>query len=442
VLVSGLSPAIAVAASSLAGATDAPLLLTSPRKLSDAPRREINRLNARRVYLVGDLGKRVARGVRRTGADVTRVGGSRRYVTAMAVARLAVKRGANPRTVIVASGRRWNENLGVSALAAGKQYPVLLAPRSGGRAALAKRVRELGARRVFVVGRFSTISKRVVKGLPNKTRLAAPGAVGTVAETAARGRAMGLDHRPVLVGAHSWADAAAWGPMAGQHGSVVVASKGRGLSGAVQEWLDRFDPRRATVVQAQSSIGALAKCQVSTGRQRSWFCAEQTLQRQGYHMPQVDGRADRFSVWAIFAFEKVAGLGAHGSFGNTEWNRMVHNPRMKVRRPDLPKKHVEINIKKQLVLLVRKGKVRHVVHTSTGKPSTPLVRGTFTVYEKRPYMQSNHMYKSIFFYGGYAIHGYKSIPTYPASHGCARTYNGNQDFIYPKIDMGERVATY
>jgi lipoprotein-anchoring transpeptidase ErfK/SrfK len=71
------------------------------------------------------------------------------------------------------------------------------------------------------------------------------------------------------------------------------------------------------------------------------------------------------------------------------------------------------------------------------------VRGTFTVYEKRPYYQPhNRMYKSIFFYRGYAVHGYPEIPTYPASAGCARTYNGDQDFLYPKVRIGDRVAVY
>jgi len=31
------------------------------------------------------------------------------------------------------------------------------------------------------------------------------------------------------------------------------------------------------------------------------------------------------------------------------------------------------------------------------------------------------MYYSIYFLRGFAIHGYHSVPTYPASHGCVRT---------------------
>ncbi len=70
------------------------------------------------------------------------------------------------------------------------------------------------------------------------------------------------------------------------------------------------------------------------------------------------------------------------------------------------------------------------------------MRGTFTVYEKRSYRQDNGIYKGIFFYGGYAIHGYPKVPLYPASHGCARVYDGNQDFLWRRVFVGERVATY
>ncbi len=444
VLVSASAPFAAVAASGLAGAVDGPVLLTSPSWLSTPARRELSRLSPQRVFVVGSVADRVRRGVSRTGANVIRLTGSTPPALSMAVARAAVARGAQRDTIIVVSGRAWRDSLGVPALAAGRRIPVLLANRRTGRLALARRARELGARRVFVVGRRSVISDLVVSGLPNVTRLAGATAVATVTATASRAHAVGLTRRPTLVGARSWVDAATWGVMMGsRRESPVLTSNGPGLSRSTMRWLDRVSPARVALVRAATSIDSIARCQVAKGRQRSWYCAEKTLRRQGYHMPKVDGRADRFSLWAIYAFEKVAGLGAYGSFGNREWNRMLRNPRMKVRRPDLPDTHVEINIGKQLILLVKNGKVRNHLHTSTGKASTPTIRGTFTVYEKRPYYQPhNHMYKSIFFYGGYAMHGYPSIPTYPASHGCARTYNGNQDFIYPRVFIGERVATY
>lgn len=444
VLANGRSYANSVAASALAGAVRGPLLLTRSDRLGDAARREIKRLQPRRVFVVGGVDRSVRARVARLGPAVVHVDGDNPFQTAMAAAVKSVQHDATRATVIVTSRSKWRGSLGVAALAAGRQWPVLLAARSTGRKALEKRVRTLGAKRVFVVGRRSAISDRVVSGLPRVTRIAGDNAISTVAATARRGRRLGLTHRPYIVGAGHWSDAMTWGAMVGRRkDGVVLATKGAALPATVTRWLSDIRPPGLGMVQGESGIAQIAMCQIRRGRVRSWFCAEQTLRRQGYHMPQVDGQTDRFSVFAIFAFEKVAGRSANGSFGDAEWARMITNPRHKVRRPDLPSTHVEIDLGKQLILLVENGKVRHQIHTSTGKPSTPTVRGTFTVYEKRPYYQThNRMYWSIFFYGGYAIHGYPEIPTYPASAGCARTYNGNQDFIYPKIFIGERVATY
>ncbi|MPZ73408.1 MAG: L,D-transpeptidase family protein [Nitriliruptorales bacterium] len=434
----------ALVGSPLAGTVNGPLLLTKRDALPPAVADEIRRLNPNLVYIVGGLSTAVASHVRRLGADVVRLQGPSNYSTAMAVAREVVGL-AGTATVIVASGQRWRPSLGVPAVAANRRMPVLLSRRGSGRAALTKRVEALGARRVLVIGNRSVINSHVVADLPNVSRMRGSSAAATIARLARHGRRLGMTGRPVILNGNHWADAAAWGTSAGdRNDAVVLSSTGRGLSRPVAKFLSDFNPRGVTAVRGERSLPRVAGCQIRRGRFRNWFCAEQTLRRQGYVVPRghVDGTRDRFSVFAIYAFEKVAGLRPNGRFGNREWRLMLRNPRLKVRRPDLPAKHLEINIGKQLILLIERGRVRNHIHTSTGKASTPTIRGTFTVYEKRPYRQANGMYKSIFFYGGYAIHGYPSIPLYPASHGCARTYDGNQDFIYPRVFIGERVATY
>ena len=49
------------------------------------------------------------------------------------------------------------------------------------------------------------------------------------------------------------------------------------------------------------------------------------------------------------------------------------------------------------------------------------------------------MYYSFYFYGGYAVHGYESVPDYPASHGCLRTFIADQPEIYERIQFGEDI---
>ena len=68
--------------------------------------------------------------------------------------------------------------------------------------------------------------------------------------------------------------------------------------------------------------------------------------------------------------------------------------------------------------------------------------GHFHFYSRPAGYNSEGMYYSRYFYGGYAIHGYASVPTYPASHGCVRTYIADQPEIYERIFIGEDIFVF
>jgi lipoprotein-anchoring transpeptidase ErfK/SrfK len=40
------------------------------------------------------------------------------------------------------------------------------------------------------------------------------------------------------------------------------------------------------------------------------------------------------------------------------------------------------------------------------------------------------LYRPRYFNGGIAVHGYTSVPSYPASHGCVRVSNAAMDWIW------------
>jgi lipoprotein-anchoring transpeptidase ErfK/SrfK len=46
------------------------------------------------------------------------------------------------------------------------------------------------------------------------------------------------------------------------------------------------------------------------------------------------------------------------------------------------------------------------------------------------------------FHTHYAIHGFPSVPTYPASHGCVRVPIWIADWLYQQSPVGERVYVY
>jgi L,D-transpeptidase catalytic domain len=101
--------------------------------------------------------------------------------------------------------------------------------------------------------------------------------------------------------------------------------------------------------------------------------------------------------------------------------------------------HVEAPLSKQVLVFAKGGKPFAIYPISSGKYSTPTVTGHFEFIRTEPGYNSHGMYYSWYFYGGYAVHGYNSVPDYPASHGCLRTFISDQPEIYNRIFLGEDI---
>jgi lipoprotein-anchoring transpeptidase ErfK/SrfK len=101
--------------------------------------------------------------------------------------------------------------------------------------------------------------------------------------------------------------------------------------------------------------------------------------------------------------------------------------------------HVEAPLSKQVLVFAKGDKPFAIYPISSGKSSTPTVTGHFEFIRQEPGYNSHGMYYSFYFYGGYAVHGYESVPDYPASHGCLRTFIADQPEIYERINFGEDI---
>ena len=112
-----------------------------------------------------------------------------------------------------------------------------------------------------------------------------------------------------------------------------------------------------------------------------------------------------------------------------------------VRHPEAGE-HVEAPLSKQVLVFAKGDKPFAVYPISSGKSSTPTVTGHFTFIRTEPGYNSHGMYYSFYFYGGYAVHGYESVPDYPASHGCIRTFIVDQPEIYNRIHYGEDIFVW
>jgi hypothetical protein len=113
----------------------------------------------------------------------------------------------------------------------------------------------------------------------------------------------------------------------------------------------------------------------------------------------------------------------------------------RVRHPGAGR-HVEAPLGKQVLVFAKGDRPYAIYPISSGKSSTPTVTGHFEFIRTEPGYNSHGMYYSWYFYGGYAVHGYESVPDYPASHGCLRTFIADQPEIYKRIEYGEDIFVF
>ncbi|MGH3992059.1 MAG: L,D-transpeptidase, partial [Pseudonocardiaceae bacterium] len=145
---------------------------------------------------------------------------------------------------------------------------------------------------------------------------------------------------------------------------------------------------------------------------------------------------------AVLAFRKTNGLGRNGYADRRIFSLVLRGRgAFRVRYPRAGR-HVEFDWSRQVLALIEGGRARRVYHASSGKASTPTVFGTFRFYSKQPGTNSVGMVHSNYFIGGYAIHGYPSVPSYPASHGCIRVPIPNAADINRQISLGQTIFVY
>jgi len=156
----------------------------------------------------------------------------------------------------------------------------------------------------------------------------------------------------------------------------------------------------------------------------------------------LKGGANRYFAYdtyeAVLAFQKVHGMARTGRVTRDVWKVLGRAKVPEARRKGT---HVEVSKTLQVMYEVRKGKVVRIVHVSTGATgNTPV--GKWHVYGKVPGLNSHGMYYSLFFTGAFAIHGYASVPPYPASHGCVRTPMWFAPGFYDRWAVGATVYIF
>jgi Putative peptidoglycan binding domain/PKD domain/L,D-transpeptidase catalytic domain len=167
---------------------------------------------------------------------------------------------------------------------------------------------------------------------------------------------------------------------------------------------------------------------------------ERRLAQLRYALRGVDTYFSYDTADAVLAFQKVNGMARTGRVDPVFWRRLqaAHVPFARYRDPS---RHIEVDKTRQVLFQVDRGRVMRVVHVSTGATgNTPV--GRWSVYSKVPGFLPSGMFYSSFFVGAFAIHGYHSVPAYPASHGCVRTPMWIAPTLFVSNSYGETVYIY
>ncbi|MCK2216294.1 L,D-transpeptidase family protein [Actinomadura sp. ATCC 31491] len=212
---------------------------------------------------------------------------------------------------------------------------------------------------------------------------------------------------------------------------------------------------RAAPAQAAPTPAALAAGAAAGATGAAVLALQRRLAALGYWTGAADGRFGGYTTQAVYALQKAAGLPRDGVVGPRTWAAL---DRGALPRPYTASgRRAEIDLARQLLVLADGGRVRQVFNTSTGtgrlytvggvtkRAVTP--RGTFRVqrqvngWDRGPL---GLLYRPRYFNGGIAVHGYASVPPYPASHGCVRVSTGAMDWLWASgwLKVGDTVVVH
>jgi hypothetical protein len=191
-------------------------------------------------------------------------------------------------------------------------------------------------------------------------------------------------------------------------------------------------------VSTPLAIEVRAPRELEQGREALLF--NRLLQEAGFHMGDVSDQFDESTGLAVLAMRKVNDLPRTEDYDPSLFKMLLRGQGAFEPVHDQDGRYVEVDLSRQVMALIEDGKPTDVFHVSTGAFGTPT--GTYSFYEKSPGYNQKGMYYSVYYSGNYATHGYYTVPTYPASHGCVRNPEAYSLFIYNWISLGDPIYIY
>ena len=177
----------------------------------------------------------------------------------------------------------------------------------------------------------------------------------------------------------------------------------------------------------------------------------------------IDGNYGDATTYAVQALQKLTGAPRTGRLGLAETWTLTAFQYPKPLQPTGEPNRTEVDVAKQVITVYENYQVRLITTTSTGSgehycyntprenptqhicevATTPSGRFTYTRFvsgwDKSPLGQ---LYQPCYFNGGIAVHGYTSVPTEPASHGCTRIPMHIAEYFHTLVKVGDPVYVF
>ena len=165
------------------------------------------------------------------------------------------------------------------------------------------------------------------------------------------------------------------------------------------------------------------------------------LAKQGY-ATSSGKKFTQITAWATLAFRKVHGMSRIQSSTSGIYKTLAEGKgAYEVQHPGAGR-HAEVSLAKQVLVLADGDKPQLTYHISSGSMATPSDPGGFRFYRKDAGFNSLGMYYSAYYNRGEATHGYHSVPTHPASHGCIRIPIPQARQVYNWVQVGMSMFVY
>ncbi|MEU6214520.1 L,D-transpeptidase family protein [Streptomyces sp. NPDC047023] len=208
---------------------------------------------------------------------------------------------------------------------------------------------------------------------------------------------------------------------------------------APAEWLQR----------AGASLAAGARDLNTGDRGDDVLAVQEALAKLHYYHGALNGLYTEEMVPSVWAFQKVHGLKVRETVGAPMLAALQEPREPEPLLDDGADDRVEIDLTKQLMTIYKAGSPYIISHISSGSgkyycsegrcrdATTPT--GDFEVYRVVEGWETaplGEMYRPLYFYGGFALHGSITVPNKPDSHGCIRIPMSLADLVADTVEMG------